>query len=572
MGSDLFTLSALANELDKTLAGGRIDKIQQPEEDELRFFVRAGGKTHCLCISANAGAPRFHLTASKKQNPEQAPAFLMLLRKHLAVSGIEKIGVFNNDRTLFIKFIARTEMRDNAEYYLFAEIMNRYSNIVFTDGDYTILDAVKYIPFDEKRDHTVLRGIKYRPVIQPKTSYLTDCFSIFKAFNGGDLHQYILDNISGFSGYTASEFLVSAGISDCSDKLSEENLSAVSKTLDLFRNINESQNFSPCVIGGKEVYCFPYSIFTGETQNRAAQCVEKFSSLSEAYDSLYTACDNELRNKARLKTLSSAVKRLLAKTEKNITIDLERLSECENADMHKLYGELIVSNIYKIKKGDKTLECVNYYDNQPISIPLDEQLSPSKNSAAYYAKYNKLKRTKEFTTSKLEKDRLLLEYVKSIEAEIAALAYDAPISGIENELERLGAYKRKSVKGKQRKEKPEPITAYNCDGFTVLRGKNNLQNEELTFKIASSSDIWLHLKNRHGMHTVILTEGKAVSGKTLQTAAEITASTESASAEVDYTERRNVKRMPNGHPGQVIYVNYKTILSKPDAHEELKIN
>jgi predicted ribosome quality control (RQC) complex YloA/Tae2 family protein len=578
MGSDLFTLASLADELNQTLAGGRIDKIQQPENDELRFFVRANGKTHCLCVSANAGAPRFHLTQSRKQNPEQAPAFLMLLRKHLAVSGIEQIGIYNNDRILFIKFNARSEMRDNCVFYLFAEIMNRYSNVIFTDENLTILDAVKYIPFDEKRAYAVLRGVKYQPITQPKTSYLTASIDIFDKFEGGDLHKFILDNISGFSGVTASELLAQAEIEPDCPKLDDTQKSALANTLDLFRNINRSELYSPCVFRNKEVYVFPYKVLAeiGITKKSPISDTNEyyrfFPNMSDAYDALYTECDNELRNKARLKEISNAVKRLIAKTEKNITIDVERLSECENADYFKLCGELIVSNIFKIKKGDDALVCTNYYSGENITIPLDNKLSPSKNSAAYYAKYNKLKRTKAFTEEKLSRDKLLLEYAKSIEHEVNSLEYGASSSGVESELERLGAYKRKSAKSKVRKEKPEPPDTYLCGGFTILAGKNNLQNEELTFRIASSSDIWLHLKNRHGMHTVILCEGKSVPEDVLNTAAEITAATAGASAEVDYTERRNVKRQPNGHPGQVIYVNYKTILATPDKHLELRQN
>ena len=198
------------------------------------------------------------------------------------------------------------------------------------------------------------------------------------------------------------------------------------------------------------------------------------------------------------------------------------------------------------------------------------RLTPSKNSTAYYAKYNKLKRTKEFVSKKLEKDRDLLEYVKSIEDEIANLPYESDTPSIEQELEALGGGKKKSSKNKVRKEKAEPPYVYFVDGFYVYRGKNNIQNDELTFKVASSNDIWLHLKNEHGSHTIIVTEGRKVPDNVLKIAGEITASTKQAPCEVDYTERRNVKRKPDGHPGQVIYVNYKTMISEPNPHKNLE--
>ena len=565
MGSDLFALNALAKELNSSLQGARIDKIQQPEVDELRFFMRSKGKNVCLVVSCNAGAPRIHLTQSKKQSPMVAPNLCMLMRKYLLNASIEQIGIYNFDRIIYLKLNAKTEMRDDATFYLFVEIMNRYSNIVFTDENLVILDAVKHLPLDVERNHVVLRGVKYSPVIQKKISYLTDCFGVFDSFSGGDLHKFIQDNISGFSGATINEFLLKANLDTSVSFLSENDKARLYKTLEEFASFDASSpSFQPCVIGGKDVYPFVYRSLADEDETN----VRRFDTMSEAYDALTTDCDKDIRNKARLKSLATIAKRLRQKVEKNIAIDLQRLKECEDMDTLKLYGELIVSNIYRIKKGDESVKCLNYYDNTEVVIPLDARLTPSKNSTAYYTKYNKLKRAKEFVGKKLIEDRDLLEYVKSIEEEIASLPYESQTSAIEEELDLLGGTKKKSQKNKVRREKPEPPYVYVVDGFTVYRGKNNIQNDELTFKIASSCDIWMHLKNEHGAHTIIVTEGKEVPENVLKIAGEITASTKQASQEVDYTERRNVKRKPNGHPGQVIYVNYKTLVATPNEHKE----
>ena len=567
MGSDLFALNALAKELNDTLHGARIDKIQQPEIDELRFFVRAKGKNTCLVLSCNAGAPRIHLTQSKKQSPMVAPNLCMLMRKYLLNASIEHVGIYNSDRIVYLKINAKTEMRDDATFYLFVEIMNRYSNIVFTDENLVILDAVKHLPLDIERNHVVLRGVKYSPVVQKKTSYLTDCFDVFDNFAGGDLHKFIQDNISGFSGATINEVLLRANIDTDTPALSQTDKERLYKTLADFASFDTSSplGFEPCIIDGKDVYPMVYRSLANADESN----VQKFDTMSDAYDALTTDCDKDIRNKARLKSLATIAKRLRQKVEKNIAIDLQRLKECEDMDTLKLYGELIVSNIYRIKKGDESVKCLNYYDNTEVEVPLDARLTPSKNSTAYYTKYNKLKRAKEFVTKKLVEDRDLLEYVKSIEEEIASLPYESQTSAIEDELELLGGTKKKSQKGKVRREKPEPPYVYNIDGFTVYRGKNNIQNDELTFKIASSGDIWMHLKNEHGAHTIIVTEGRQVPDNVLKIAGEITASTKQASQEVDYTERRNVKRKPNGHPGQVIYVNYKTLVATPNEHKEL---
>lgn len=569
MGSDLFALSALARELNDNLQGARIDKIQQPESDELRFFVRSKGKNQCLVVSCNAGAPRIHLTNSKKVSPQVAPNLCMLLRKYLLSATISDVSIYNHDRIVRIRFDAKTEMRDEATFYLFVEIMNRYSNIVFTDENLVILDAVKHLPLDVERNHVVLRCVPYSPVLQKKISYLTDCFSVFNDFKGGDLHRFIQDNISGFSGATIEELLLRANINSNVGTFGAIERERLFKTIKDFASVATNTPeipLCPCIINDKEVYPIEYR----SLENSDKSNVKTLESMSDAYDALITDCDKDIRNKARLKSLATIAKHLRQKVEKNIAIDLQKLAECEDMDKYRLWGELIVNYIYLVKKGDDKLVCVNYYDNSQVEIPLDLRLTPSKNSTAYYAKYNKLKRTKEFVSKKLEKDKDLLEYVKSIEDEIANLPYESDTSAIEQELEALGGGKKKSSKNKVRKEKAEPPYIYFVDGFYIYRGKNNLQNDELTFKIASSNDVWLHLKNEHGSHTIIVTEGRTVPDKVLKIAGEITASTKQASCEVDYTERRNVKRKPDGHPGQVIYVNYKTMVSEPNPHKDLE--
>lgn len=561
MGSDLFALSALAKELNVTLKGARIDKIQQPESDEIRLFLHAKGKNQILVMSCNAQAPRIHLTQSKKSSPLQAPALCMLLRKHLMNAYIEEISVFNDDRIIRIKLAGKTEMHDDAIFNIFVEIMNRYSNIVFTDENLIILDAVKHLPLDIARDHVVLHGVRYSPVKQQKPSYLTNPHKVFDNFDGGDLQKFMIDNISGFSGITASEFLHRAKINSNTGRLNDSEKKNIESTFELFINPAE---ISPCIINSKEVYPINYEcIDNGE--------IRKFSTMSEAYDFLYTEQDAEIRNKAKLKTVATAARRLVQKIEKNIINDNERLEECNDMEKFRVFGELIVNNIYKIKKGDKSVVCFNYYDNTDVEIPLNEQLSPSKNSNAYFDRYTKLKRTKEFVSKKLIADTDLLDYAKSIEKEIEELPYNADISPIEEEIYLAGGGKKQSSGKKVRNQKADPPLTYLLDGFYIFRGKTNIQNDEITFKIASSEDMWLHLKNEHGAHTVIIAEGRKIPEKIIKFAAEITASTQQASAEVDYTVRKNVKRKPNGHPGQVIYVNYKTIVVNPDSHKEYLI-
>lgn len=565
MGSDCIALGALAAELDSALKGARTDKIVQPEADEIRLFFRAAGRNLCLVVSCNAGAPRMHFTSSRKQNPVGAPSFCMLLRKYLSSSVAEKVFLFEKDRIIGIKFSARTEMKDDAVFYLFTEIMNRYSNIVFTDENLVILDAVKHLPPEDNNSHIVLRGVRYRPPQQNKPFYgdADEFRAVLDGFSGGDLHRALLNGVSGLTGVSVGELLHAAGVpSDCEKPLSEAEKERVCAIAAEFADIVHSPRYSPCISDGKDVLPFPYST-SGTTQ--------PFPTISEAYDALYTAADAAVRLKARLKTVTTAVKRLIARTEKNIAIDRDRLAECEKMEEYRIKGELIVSNIYRISKGDRSVVCDNYYTGEKVEIALDERLSPSKNSAAYFAKYAKLKRTKEFTEKKLQDDLALLSYAESIQEEIAALTPDSSTAPVERELERLGAIRAKATKGKVRLEKAEPPLEYEIEGFRVLAGKNNLQNDELTFRTATGGDVWLHAKNRHGAHVIIQTRGKKPSDSVVATAAEIAASGAGAPVEVDYTERRFVKRRPGGHPGQVIYTDFRTLLATPDPHPELRI-
>ena len=565
MASDCIALGALADELDSALRGARVNKIVQPEADEIRLFFRAaGGRNPVLVISCNAGAPRMHFTSSQKPNPAGAPAFCMLLRKHLGTALVERVFLHENDRIIGIMFSARTEMKDKTTFFLFTEIMNRYSNIVLTDGELTILDAVKHLPPEDEDSHVVLRGVKYRPPAQSKPYFGSpeNVSAVLDSFSGGDLHRALLGGLSGLTGVSVSEWLRRAGVpADCPAPLDENKKSRLLWVAAEFSDIRSSCLYAPCISGGKEVLPFPYLTIDAETT--------PYPSLSDAYDAFYTSVDAAMRLKARMKSISAAVKRLITRTKKNIEIDRSRLAECEKADELRIKGELIVSNIYRIKKGDTVLVCDNYYTGGQTEVELDERLSPSQNSAAYFARYAKLKRTKQFTDKKLADDLALLSYAESVQAEIDRMSPADSSAPIERELERLGVLRKKAVKGKVRAERPEPPLEYEIDGFLVLAGKNNLQNDELTFRTASAGDIWLHAKNFHGAHVIIRTRGSEVPEPVIKAAAEIAAADAGAQVEVDYTFRRNVKRLPGGHPGQVVYTDYKTVIARPDKHPEL---
>ncbi len=568
MGSDLLTLNALAKELNTKIQGAKIEKIVQPEKDEIRFFLRVNNRNECLVISCNSQTPRCHLTNVKKENPINAPAFCMLLRKYLVGGTIESVCIFNADRIIQLKINARNEMKDICTYYLFIEIMSRYSNIIFTDQDFIIFDAIKRIPLNEDNsNHIVMHGAEYEPLEQGKESFLTSSFDFIKNFKGGDLHSYILDNVTGFSGITVSEIIARCGfMNDSMPYLNEEECSRFIEFMNKLKNITEQDFYSPCIIDDKGVYPFDYMVLHKESV--------PYTSINEAFDELLSKEDGALRLKAKIKNLVTATRRFKARVEKRIIDDEQKLNATEDMNIQRYYGDMIINNIYLIKKGDTTLKCTDYTTGEMVTIPLDETLTPSNNAKAYYSKYNKLKRTKDFLSKKIEDDRAILEYVKSIEQELLEVTSSTNPASIEQELINIGALYAPKMEGKKkvRNPKPDPIACYDVEGFQVYVGNNNIQNDELTFKIASPNDIWMHLKNEHGRHTIIITNGKEVPESVLITASEITASTKTGKIAVDYTIRKNVKRINGALPGLVTYVNYNTLYVNPNPHEELCLN
>ncbi|MDD7398511.1 MAG: NFACT RNA binding domain-containing protein [Firmicutes bacterium] len=559
---DLFNMNALACELCETLYGAKTDKIVQPESDEIRFYLRRGNRNFILVISANAKVPRIHLTKQKKQNPINAPAFCMLLRKHLSIGAIENISILNNDRAIKIDFLCKSEMKDFKRFSIIVELMSRYSNIVFVDENYTILEAMKKTSLDVPNNHPILKGIKYSPLVRPKTSVFDDEFKTV-IYDVAKQDGVFFDNfLSCFGGFKTSTLKYLFEIADVKTDVtnpSDDDIKRIIGSVEAMKNVYGSDMFKPCVSADGEPLCTPYG----------SKSYEFFETLSDAFDKSLNYADLSVRIQSKTKQIKQATKRLIEKLKKNIEICKVKLSECENMESERILGELITTNIYQIKRGMKEVTLYDYYANENKTIPLDKTLSPSQNANKHFEKYNKLKRAKEFTLKRIDEETALLDYAVSIDDSILNLKNEDSISEIENELAQIGALRiqKHSVKN----EKPQPPIEYNVNGFTVYKGKNNVQNDFLTFKIANANDLWFHQKDAPSSHTVLLCRGSEPDDETLKIVAEIAISDKTASAEVDYTKRQNVKRKQPYHYGQVIYTDYKTIFATPNAHSELLI-
>lgn len=545
MPSDVITLNALASELSTLLSGGKIEKIYQPENDEIIFFVKNNGKVHQLVISANPTQPRMHITTQKKENSLTAPAFCMLLRKHLVGAIIDNLAIFNNDRIIKITIDGRSELKDRVQYNIFVELMGRYSNIILTKSDLTIIDAIKRIHLDQNSSRYILPNLIYP--VQPKNKISLDenekLSALFANFDKND-SSYLINNISGISKETAKEI---AYFDNPYEKLQE------------FANIFCKDTYKPCLLykNGKlcDFFITPYRTVSGE--------YEYMPSLNQAVDKFYSQFDGNERKKNNTKNLNALLKRLQNKISRRINDNNEKLAETEKLESIKQTGDLILSYIYLIKQGSSELECYDYYNNCQIKIPLDKTLTPSQNAQIFYKRYNKLKRTEEIATLQLVSLFEQQEYLKSIAAAIENSTQKLEYQEILDELNALNGFK-KPLNIKKTKIKPSApmhIKFKECD---IYWGKNNVQNNEVTFKIATNGDMWFHTKNNHGTHLIVKGE---IDDEVILRAAQITAYySEVRSAErveVDYCLKKFVKKIPSAMLGMVTYSQYKSLIVTP---------
>lgn len=568
MPNDLVTLKALSSELNAALSGGKIEKIYQPEKDEITLSIRARGLKHNLVISANAQNPRIHLTEIKKENPMTAPSFCMHLRKYLTSGIIGGIDILGEDRIFDIKITSKTEMKDTVNLHLIAEMMGRYSNILLVSGG-VITDAIKQTSFDAATKRLLLAGAKYAVPEQTKIkpSDTEGVKRYLNEFQGGNLAKYIVSGIGGLSLATAEEIVCR---SEADGQNIPLNVDILCGWIATFFDIYGSEYYSPCTSVNEDGDNLDYFV-TPYLSNPAK--TQPTSDLSAAIEALTHKIDKEERHREKAKHLISAIKKYKARNQKKLQKANEKLIECGRMDEYKKYGELITANLYKLKKGDENLQCVDYYsqDMPEITIPLNPQYSPSKTAQDYFKKYNKLKRTLEVITQQIAETEQDLQYIDAVEQTLRQCNLSADLYQIEQELFEVGALKKLKTK-MPKSAKPASPLLYEFEGYVICVGKNNFQNDKLTFKMANGGDIWLHTLNYHGSHVVIFTEGRTPDDTVITFAAELAAfysgGAESDKVSVDYTLRKFVKRNPSGRLGMVTYTNQKTAYVTPLQHAE----
>lgn len=578
MALDAIAVKALTNELNERILNSRIDKISQPERDEIVIHCRTFTENLKLVLSASSAHPRFHLTTVSKKNPQTAPMFCMLLRKHLGSGKITAIEQTGFERIVKFSIESYNELGDLTTKYLIIEIMGRHSNIILTDNDYKILDSIKHIDFTISSIRQVLPGLTYcEPPTQNKTPLID--FSTednLMLFLPERADKAIMSQISGISPLIAREFVYNSFFrTDVMANSLNTNQAAALK-LNILKAIENIKNnvFSPCMItdvtSGK---ILDFSAFTISQYENAAKITE-FESMNSLVDAFYSTRDMHERMKQKSSDLTKLLNNSIERTAKKLVILKRTLDDAKDREKYKVKGDLITANIYAIVQGQDKITVANYYDEmKEITISLDPALSPAQNAQKYYKRYTKAKTAQTEASKQLKMTEADLEYLESTLSALENAETESDLNAIRRELTDEGYLNKKVDKKRRKTEVSKPMHFISSDGFDIYVGRNNTQNDYLTLKFANTSDIWFHTKNIHGSHTVIkLGLNKDVPDKTLREAAEIAAyyskARESSQVPVDYTQIKNVKKPNGAKPGMVIYDHYNTVYVTPKAPTE----
>jgi predicted ribosome quality control (RQC) complex YloA/Tae2 family protein len=562
----LFT-RAMTEELLKKLKGGRINKIHQPYKNEIIMIIRANGKNHKLLLSAHPSYSRVQLTNESHDNPSEPPMFCMLLRKHLEGFLLEDIHQIEMDRIIIFEIKGRNEIGDISNKQLIVEIMGRHSNITLVDKTKNmILDSIKHISFAVNSHRAILPGHEYiLPPAQNKLNpFEADETEILKRidFNSGKLDKQIVAAFSGISPLFAREILHHAGLA---------NRTTLPKAFLQMIDALRDHRIQPTITGSgtkENYYLLPLEHLPGDYRH--------FDTLSDMLDRFYFGKAQRDRVHQQANDLEHFIINEKEKNEKKINKLLATLKEAENADIHKLFGELITANMYTIQKGMKEVEVLNYYseDGALVKIPLDVQKTPSENAQKYFSRYQKAKNAVNIVKEQIEKAKDELTYFDSLLQQVET-ASPKDIEEIREELVEGRYLKEKQKRHKKKNLNSKPVLdRYTAtDGTEILVGKNNKQNDYLTNKLAARDEIWLHTKDIPGSHVVI--RSKEPSEKTILEAAALAAyfskARASSAVPVDFTQVRHVKKPSGAKPGFVIYENQQTVYVTPDEEIVLSL-
>lgn len=569
MAFDGICVAAVTEELNKTLVGGRIYKIAQPEPDELLITVKNNGNQYKLFLSADASLPLVYLTEISKVSPLTAPNFCMLLRKYLQSAKILRFYQPGMERIIRMELEHLDELGDIRQKTLVIEIMGKHSNIILLDEKEMIIDSIKHISGMVSSLREVLPGREYFiPVTAEKADPLLETAEDFephmKANGNLPVYKAIYMSYTGLSPMMANAFCEEAGILQQQDveSLSAQEWESLWQVFAKKMYLVKSGQFTPCIFY-EDGAPAEFSAIEIKSQYEKTEPAEGISALLQAY---YSKKNQIVRIRQKSGDLRRTLQSVISRTAKKYDLQCAQLKDTEKKEQYRIYGELLNTYGYNIKEGEKTLEAINYYTGEPVSIPLDTQLSPSENAKKYFEKYGKLKRTREALSELVVGTKNELEHLESIALALDIAETEADLVQIKEELMDYGYVKRKGNQKKQ-KNTAKPYHYLSSGGFHMYVGKNNYQNEELTFKVATGGDWWFHAKNAPGSHVIVKTEGKELDDRSFEEAAALAAFyskvKEQDKVEVDYTLRKNVKKPAGGAPGFVVYYTNYSMIAVP---------
>lgn len=572
MALDGIFLSKIKDELLKEIRLSRVEKVHQPSREELVIHLRGKTGAKKLFLSIRGNSPRIHLTEHAPENPAVPPMFCMLIRKKLLNAQLTDIRQTGLDRILYLDFDATNEIGDKIKLVLSIEIMAKYSNIILFDGEGKIVDAMKRVDLSQSAVRQILPGFKYiAPPPQSKLNIadhtIQNIIAQIKAFPNKALASAVLNTLQGASPLTCRE-LCGEFAELYTDEVSDNGFSFLAERLDELREIILNNGGIPFMLKDETGKPVDFS-FLEIKQYGNKYRTEIKGSYSQLLDEFYFESDRMERTRQKGQDLVKLLNSAIARASKKLSLRQAELEHCADKEKLRINAELINANLYRLEKGAVYYDLENYYDeNKPIRIKADPARTPAQNAQKYFKDYRKTKTAEQLLTGFIEESRQELAYLETVADSLERADTQAEIDEIRNELSLSGYVKKKKGADKKSSKALPPIEYRTTDGFKVLVGRNNVQNDRLSLKTAAKNDMWLHTQKFPGSHVIIVSDNREISDDAIVEAAEIAAyhskARDAKLVPVDYTYVKNLKK-PQGAPyGKVIYHVYYSVNVTPD--------
>jgi len=568
MAFDATFLSAVLDEIREKAAYSRIDKIHQPSRDTVILHLKCQEGRQKLIFAVSPTAPRLHLTAASPENPAEPPMFCMLLRKHLSGARLTNISQIPMERCAEFTFDCIDEMGDHVEKKLICELMGRTCNLYLLSPEGRIIDCLRRIGLDESAKRAALPGLNYQypdPITKddPRGYEVQDYVNLLTAPGADLLHERLMDALGGLSPLVCREAaLFAAGSTDA--RITGLDVDAAADKLHLFftEHLNHPAPYYYAQADGtpKQFAFCPIRQYGG------CETAESFAALLDMY---YTVRDGQAAMRQKSQAVRKTVQNLCTRLTRKLAIQEKELEATYDRERLRQLGDIVTANIHKIKKGQQKVRCEDFYDEEmkEIDIPISPILSPQQNAAKFYKDYAKLKNAEKELTHQLEIGETELHYLKSVLEELERAQTEAELEEIRRELQEGGYLKADPGKRKMKQGKLPPMRFESTDGYPIYVGRNNKQNDELTFRLARKDDIWCHASKVHGSHVIISCGGTTPPDDTITQAAQLAAYYSEhkggQNLPVDVTPVKQVKKPANGKPGMVIYHSYRTAIVNP---------